>query len=587
MEEFKEFMRSYGSITPFMGKYKKTRKKSIVATFIGTIFELLIPALLGLMIDGVSNNRDIKQTLLIGVVMIGFAIISMLVSMRATKYAALTSTGFAGNLREIQFRKIQTFAFEDLEHFGIPSLLTRITSDMQMASRSTFITTRFLVRTIISAILAFILSVMVSPRLSMIFLVSGPLLILVIMFITSKSIPVFKESRNQYDKLALVAEENISNIRVVKSFVRERFEIKKFYKENQGMYKLSDKANGIISFIFPLTNFIMFSTIAAVVWFGSKEIAVGNMTVGDLISFNMYSLQLLGSFIGMSTSFTVLMAASAGISRVEELVHYTASMNNDDKIDNLELEDGSVDFYNVSFSYDENSDNYSLQDIDLHIKAGESIGIMGPTGSAKSSLVQLIPRLYDIIEGELKVGGHDVKEYPLELLREQVAIVLQKNTLFSGTIKDNIKWGDPNASDEEVLKVAEIACVDEFVKERADGYNSRLGQGGAGVSGGQKQRICIARSLLKKPKILILDNSTSAVDTKTEKKIIEGINEYSKNLTKIIISQRMSSFVDCDRIIMMKEGKIADIGSHDELYQRNEVYRKIYDVQNKDGDLDE
>lgn len=587
MEEFKEFMRSYKSITPFMGKYKKTRKKSIVATFIGTIFELLIPALLGLMIDGVSNNRDIKQTLLIGVVMIGFAIISMLVSMRATKYAALTSTGFAGNLREIQFRKIQTFAFEDLEHFGIPSLLTRITSDMQMASRSTFITTRFLVRTIISAILAFILSVMVSSRLSMIFLVSGPLLILVIMFITSKSIPVFKESRNQYDKLALVAEENISNIRVVKSFVRERFEIKKFYKENQGMYKLSDKANGIISFIFPLTNFIMFSTIAAVVWFGSKEIAVGNMTVGDLISFNMYSLQLLGSFIGMSTSFTVLMAASAGISRVEELVHYTASMNNDDKIDNLELEDGSVDFYNVSFSYDENSDNYSLQDIDLHIKAGESIGIMGPTGSAKSSLVQLIPRLYDIIEGELKVGGHDVKEYPLELLREQVAIVLQKNTLFSGTIKDNIKWGDPNASDEEVLKVAEIACVDEFVKERADGYNSRLGQGGAGVSGGQKQRICIARSLLKKPKILILDNSTSAVDTKTEKKIIEGINEYSKNLTKIIISQRMSSFVDCDRIIMMKEGKIADIGSHDELYQRNEVYRKIYDVQNKDGDLDE
>ncbi|MDY6066038.1 MAG: ABC transporter ATP-binding protein [Finegoldia sp.] len=587
MEEFKEFMRGYTSITPYMGRYKKTRRTSIIATFIGTIFELLIPVSLGLMIDGVSSNKPINQTLLIGVVMIIFAIISMLVSMRATKYAAITSTGFAANLRELQFRKIQTFAFDDIEHFGIPSLLTRITSDMQLASRSTFMTTRFLVRTMLTALLAFILSVVVSPRLSMIFLVSAPLLIFGIMYITSKSIPMFKQSRDQYDNLTMVAEENISNIRVVKSFVRESFEIKKFYKQNQGMFKLSDRANGIISLIFPMTNLIMFSTIAVIVWFGSKEIAKGNMTVGDLISFNMYSLQLLGAFIGMSTSFTVLMSASAGISRVSELVHYTPSMNNDEKIEELELEDGSVDFDNVSFSYDEDSDNYSLQDVNLHIKSGESIGIMGPTGSAKSSLVQLIPRLYDITEGSLRVGGHDIKEYPLKTLREEVAIVLQKNTLFSGTIKENIRWGDENATDEEIFKIAEIACVDEFVRERADGYDSILGQGGAGVSGGQKQRICIARSLLKKPKILILDNSTSAVDTKTEKRMIDNINEYSKNLTKIIISQRTSSFIDCDRIIMMKDGKINDIGSHEDLYKRNEVYRRIYDVQNKDRDIDE
>ena len=305
------------------------------------------------------------------------------------------------------------------------------------------------------------------------------------------------------------------------------------------------------------------------------------------MSFIMYSMMLLGAFLGISMVLMQMMASSPGVVRIAEVIEHKPYMNNDEKIGNLEVKDGSIDFNNVSFKYGKDSDNYALKDINLHIKEGESIGILGSTGSSKSTLVQLLPRLYDIDKGELKIGGLDIKKYDIENLRDAVNIVLQKNTLFSGTIEENIRWGDLDASFEEVEKVAKIACADEFIKERADGYQSVLGQGGTGVSGGQKQRICIARSLLKKPKILILDNSTSAVDTKTESKIVEGINKYSKNLTKIIISQRVSSFKNCDRILVMKDGYIEDIGSHDQVYSRNDFYKKTYDMQEKGSDIDE
>ena len=375
-------------------------------------------------------------------------------------------------------------------------------------------------------------------------------------------------------------------MRVVKAFVRKKYEIDKFSLANEEMFRLSDGSQGTISYVFPTANAILYATFIAIAWFGGNEIIKGNMGVGDLVSFNMYAMMLLGSLIGLSMVLTMLMASSPSVTRVKEVLTREISMTNDDKIDGLDLEDGSIDFDNVSFKYDLDSDNYQLKNIDLHIKSGEVIGILGPTGSSKSTLVQLIPRLYDITEGSLKVGGHDIKDYDLTTLRDGVSIVLQKNTLFSGKIIDNLRWGDEDASDDEVIAMAKLSQADEFVSERNDGYDSELGQGGSGVSGGQKQRLTIARSLLKKPKILILDNSTSAVDTKTEAKLLDGFNKLDKDMTQIIISQRLSSFENADRIVILDDGEIADIGTGEELYQRNEMYRTTYDIQNKGGEDD-
>ena len=375
-------------------------------------------------------------------------------------------------------------------------------------------------------------------------------------------------------------------MRVVKAFVRKRYEMDKFAASNDDMFKLADSSQGTISFVMPIANTILYATFVAIAWFGGIEIIEGRMGVGDLVSFNMYAMMLLGSLIGLSMVITMLMASSPSVTRVKEVLTREISMDNFDKIEGLDLADGSVDFDNVSFKYDQDSDNYQLKDINLHIKSGERIGILGSTGSSKSTLVQLIPRLYDITEGSLKVGGHDIKDYDLKTLRDGVSIVLQKNTLFSGKIIENLRWGDSDASYDEVIAMAKIAQADEFVSERADGYDSELGQGGSGVSGGQKQRLTIARSLLKKPKILILDNSTSAVDTKTEAKLLDGFAKLDENMTQIIISQRLSSFENADRIVILDDGEIADIGTSEELYQRNEMYRTSYDIQNKGGEDD-
>ena len=373
-------------------------------------------------------------------------------------------------------------------------------------------------------------------------------------------------------------------MRVVKAFVRKKYEIEKFAGANEEMFKLADSSEGSISYVFPTANAILYAAFVALTWFGGIEIINGRLGVGDLVSFNMYAMMLLGSLIGLSMVITMLMAASPSVTRVKEVLTREISMDNSDKVEGLTLDDGSIDFDNVSFKYEEDSDAYQLKNVNLHIKSGEVIGILGPTGSAKSTLVQLIQRLYDITDGNLKVGGHDIKDYDLKTLRDAVTIVLQKNTLFSGTIIDNLKWGDSYASFEEVVAMAKIAQADEFINERNDGYQSELGQGGTGVSGGQKQRLTIARSLLKKPKILILDNSTSAVDTKTEANLLEGFNKLDEDMTQIIISQRLSSFDHADRIVIMDNGQISDIGTADELYQRNEIYRMTYDIQQKGGE---
>ena len=587
MNSLKEFFENFKYLMPAFGEYKKNAKISMFATTIETILELIVPTIMALIIDRAVSRKDIKMTVILGGLMILVSLLCMYTGMLATKHASATSSGFGANLRKISFGKIQEFGFEDLEEFRTSSLITRLTSDIQQIIFSVFLGVRFIIKTLVMAIVAVILSVKVSPRLSLLFLVTLPLLLVAIFFTMSKVIPGFKQYRKEFDKLNQIIQESLANIRVVKSFVRDDFEIKKLREQNFTMFKLIDKAGGAISYIFPIANMIMFGSMISIVWFGGNEIISGKIQVGELMSFIMYSMMLLGAFIGISMVLVQMMSSSPGVVRLAEVIEHKPYMTNDEKINNLEVKDGSIDFSNVSFKYGKDSDNFALKNINLHIDEGESIGILGSTGSSKSSLVQLIPRLYDICEGEIKVGGENIKNYDLKKLRDAVNIVLQKNTLFSGTIEENIRWGDMDASFEEVKKVSKIACADEFIKERKDGYKSVLGQGGSGVSGGQKQRICIARSLLKMPKVLILDNSTSAVDTKTERKIVDGINKYSKKLTKIIISQRVSSFKGCDRIIVMKDGYIEDIGSHDELYNKNEFYRKTYDMQEKGSDIDE
>ncbi|MDU7163885.1 MAG: ABC transporter ATP-binding protein [Anaerococcus vaginalis] len=587
MNSLKEFFENFKYLRSAFGKYKKNAKISMLATTIETILELIVPTIMALIIDRAVSQKDIKMTIILGGLMILVSLLCMYTGMIATKHASATSSGFGANLRKISFGKIQKFGFEDLEEFRTSSLITRLTSDIQQIIFSVFLGVRFIIKTLVMAIVAVILSVKVSPRLSLLFLVTLPLLLVAIFFTMSKAIPGFRQYRKEFDKLNQIIQESLANIRVVKSFVRDDFEIKKLREQNFTMFKLIDKAGGAISYIFPIANVIMFGSMISIVWFGGNEIISGKIQVGELMSFIMYSMMLLGAFIGISMVLVQMMASSPGVVRIAEVIEHKPYMNNDEKIEYLEVKNGSIDFSNVSFKYGKNSENFALKNINLHIKEGESIGILGSTGSSKSTLVQLIPRLYDIDEGEIKVGGENIKKYDLKKLRDAVNIVLQKNTLFSGTIEENIRWGDMDASFEEVEKVSKIACADDFIKERKDGYKSVLGQGGSGVSGGQKQRICIARSLLKKPKILILDNSTSAVDTKTESKIVDGINKYFDKLTKIIISQRVSSFKGCDRIMVMKDGYIEDIGSHKELYNKNDFYKKTYDMQEKGSDVDE
>lgn len=586
MNSLKEFNHAFSYLKQYLNQYKKNRSISMLMTILETIFELLIPAVMGIILNEVIYQKDSSQAIKYGAIIIALSLLSMFTGTQASKNAGITSTGLTDNVRKQQFRKIQDYSFEDFEYFGVASLLTRLTSDMQALAQATFFTTRFIIKPLVMALVAFFLAFRTSAKLSFIFLILMPILLLVLLLITSKAIPKFKQTRKQYDKLNLIIEENLNNMRVVKAFVRKRYEMDKFAASNDDMFKLADSSQGTISFVIPIANTILYATFVAIAWFGGIEIIEGRMGVGDLVSFNMYAIMLLGSLIGLSMVITMLMATSPSVTRVKEVLTRELSMDNSDKIDELDLEDGSIDFDNVSFKYDEDSDNYQLKDINLHIKSGEVIGILGSTGSSKSTLVQLIPRLYDITEGSLKVGGHDIKDYDLKTLRDGVSIVLQKNTLFSGKIIENLRWGDADASYDEVIAMAKIAQADDFVKERADGYDSELGQGGSGVSGGQKQRLTIARSLLKKPKILILDNSTSAVDTKTEAKLLDGFAKLDENMTQIIISQRLSSFENADRIVILDDGEIADIGTSEELYQRNEMYRTSYDIQNKGGEDD-
>lgn len=583
MESIKEFYKSFSYIKRYLGEFNKNRNISRIFTTLETILELAIPAIMGLTLNEAVKGENLGLAIKYGLLMVILSIITMYCGMQATKNAGIASSGMGHNARLAQYENIQKFSFEDLDYFGVPSLLTRLSSDTQQIVFSTFISTRFVIKTVAMAIVAFILALKSSLKLSLIFLVAVPILFVLLMALTTYAIPKFRKARYQYDKLNLVIEENLKNMRVIKAFFRKKYELDKFEVQNDKMFEYADGSQGPMSFVFPIANVILFATFVGITYFGGVEIIEGRLEVGDLVAFNMYAAMLLGAFIGMSMVLTQFMSASPGITRVVEVIIREPSMDNDKKTPGQGLEDGSIDFDNVSFKYEEDSDSYQLEDINLHIKSGESIGILGPTGSSKSTLVQLIPRLYDISKGSLRVGNHPVETYDLKTLRDDVAIVLQKNTLFSGTIADNLRWGDEEASMEEIELASKIAQADDFVKARHGEYESVLGQGGTGVSGGQKQRLTIARALLKNPKILIMDNSTSAVDTKTETAIIDGINKFNKDLTKIIISQRVSSFKYVDRIIVMNEGKIEAIGSHGDLYKTNKIYRETVDIQEQGG----
>ena len=583
MESIKEFYKSFSYIKRYLGEFNKNRNISRIFTTLETILELAIPAIMGLTLNEAVKGENLGLAIKYGLLMVILSIITMYCGMQATKNAGIASSGMGHNARLAQYENIQKFSFEDLDYFGVPSLLTRLSSDTQQIVFSTFTSTRFVIKTVAMAIVAFILALKSSLKLSLIFLVAVPILFALLMALTAYAIPKFRKARYQYDKLNLVIEENLKNMRVIKAFFRKKYELDKFEVQNDKMFEYTDGSQGPMSFVFPIANVILFATFVAITYFGGVEIIEGRLEVGDLVAFNMYAAMLLGAFIGMSMVLTQFMSASPGITRVVEVIRREPSMDNDKKTPGQGLEDGSIDFDNVSFKYEEDSDSYQLEDINLHIKSGESIGILGPTGSSKSTLVQLIPRLYDISKGSLRVGNHPVETYDLKTLRDDVAIVLQKNTLFSGTIADNLRWGDEEASMEEIELASKIAQADDFVKARHGEYESVLGQDGTGVSGGQKQRLTIARALLKNPKILIMDNSTSAVDTKTETAIIDGINKFNKELTKIIISQRVSSFKYVDRIIVMNEGKIEAIGSHGDLYKTNKIYRETVDIQEQGG----
>ena len=587
MESLKEFIVNFVYLFPAIGKYKKSAIKSMILTTIETVLELAVPTIMAIIIDDAIGKKDLQYTVVLGLLMVAVSLICMFTGMGATKYAATTSSGFGANIRLLGFHRIQEFGFKDLESFGEASLITRLTSDIQQIIFAVFMGTRFIIKTLVMLIAAIILSVRISPRLSLVFCVLMPILLILMFSLTTRAIPAYKRYRKEFDNLNRVIQENLANVRVVKAFVRNDFEIRKFDKQNQIMYKLIDKGEGYMSLIMPAANFVMYSSLIAIIWFGGNEVISGNIGVGELMSFITYAMMLLGALIGISMVAMQIMVSSPGVVRMAEVLEHKPEMDTSKSQKGLKVKDGSVDFNNVSFRYDKDSDNYALKDINLHIKSGETIGILGPTGSSKSTLVQLISRLYDISSGELKVGGEDIQNYEVKELRDKVNIVLQKNMLFSGTIESNLRWGDPDASFDEIKKAAEIACADEFVEERDKGYQSELGQGGVGVSGGQKQRLCIARSLLRKPKIIIFDNSTSAVDTKTESKILEGLNSYNAGMTRIIISQRMSSFKACDRIVIMENGRISAVGRHEELYGTNDLYTTTYDIQEKGAEDNE
>lgn len=570
-----------------IGKYKKESIITPIFTAVEVFLEILIPFITASIIDKGIQAGDMRKVGIYGGIMLVIAFLSLFCGIQAGKYAAAASTGFACNLREKMYENIQAFSFSNIDKFSTAGLVTRMTTDVTNVQNAYQMIIRIAVRAPLMMICSITMCVIISPRLSLIFFVALIFLGFVLFFIIYKVTPVFTSGFEKYDELNASVQENISGIRVVKAFVREDHEKKKFNKAADNLYKTFVKAESFLAFNNPTMMLVVYGCIVALSWFASHFIVSGSITTGNLTSMFSYVMSMLMSLMMLSMIFVMVSMSAASARRISEVLNEKADLANPEK-PYEEVEDGRIDFNHVNFSYRKNSTEDTLHDIDIHINAGETIGIIGGTGCGKSSFVSLISRLYDVTEGSVCVGGKDVRTYDMDALRNQVAVVLQKNVLFSGTILDNLRWGDDNASYEDCVEACKQACADEFIERMPKKYDTWIEQGGTNVSGGQRQRLCIARALLKKPKVLILDDSTSAVDTATDAKIKQAFAQKIPGTTKLIVSQRISSIQDADRIIVLEDGKVSGFDTHENLMENNKVYREICEVQMQGGgDFDE
>ena len=563
-----------------VGEYKKDSLLAPVTVAIEVLFEVLIPFFMAELIDKGINTGDMTEILKYGALLVVLAMAALGFGILSGHFAAVASAGFAKNLRKRMYYKVQDFSFLNIDHFSTSSLVTRMTTDITNVQNAYQMIIRVAVRSPIMLVSAFIMAFKVNRELATIYLWVIPILGVALAFIMTHVHPIFVRVFKTYDKLNNVVQENVHGIRVVKSFVREDFEEEKFKTISSSIYKDFTKAEKMIAFNGPIMQTCVYACMILISWFGANQIVSGSMTTGELTSMFTYTMQILMNLMMLSMIFVMTIMSKASVERINEVLIEVPDISNPQN-PVTKVSDGSIDFDHVSFSYSQNPDKLCLKDIDLHIKSGETIGIIGGTGSAKSSLVQLIPRLYDITNGTLKVGGVDVRDYDMEVLRDAVSMVLQKNVLFSGTIKENLRWGNKNATDEELVHACQLSQADDFIQTFPDKYDTYIEQGGSNVSGGQKQRICIARALLKKPAILILDDSTSAVDTKTDAMIQKAFIEEIPDTTKLIIAQRISSVQNADRIIVMDNGRIADVGTHEELLVSSKIYQEVYNSQVK------
>ncbi len=575
------------SLAKHINGFKKDSILTPLFMLMEVAMEMIIPLMMASIIDDGVEAGNIRHIYIMGIWMVVAACISLGAGVLGGKFGARASTGFARNLRKAMYDNIQTFSFSNIDKFSTAGLVTRLTTDvtnMQMAYQMIL---RMCTRAPASLICAMAMSFFINAKLACIYLAAVIVLGGCLIFIMSRTTKYFQQVFHRYDDLNASIQENINGIRVVKAYVREDYENKKFTKASGNVYKMFVKAEGILSFNAPLMQLTVYSCILLISWLGAKMIVGTSLTTGELMSLLTYCMNILMSLMMLSFVFVMITMSYASAQRISEVLNEKSDIVNP-KNPVMSVADGSIDFDHVNFTYKKNSDEMVLKDIDLHIKSGETIGIIGGTGSSKSSLVNLISRLYDVTEGAVYVGGRDVRSYDLDTLRNEVAVVLQKNVLFSGTILDNLRWGDKNATEEECIRVCKLACADEFIQSFPNKYETYIEQGGTNVSGGQKQRLCIARALLKKPKILILDDSTSAVDTATDAKIRKAFAEEIPGTTKLIIAQRISSVQNADRIIVMEDGLVNGVGTHEELLKNNEIYRDVYESQTGGGgDFDE
>lgn len=557
-----------------------------VLVLLEVAMDILLPMLMAVIIDSGIQQGDPRMIGKMSLGLLGCTFLALVFGVLSGQTASIASAGFAKNVRHDLYYNLQTFSFESIDRFSTSSLITRMTTDVDYLQQAFQMSIRITVRAPFMLAFSLIMAFHINHRLSLVFLAVLPVLGLLMYLIMSRAHPIFETVFKMYDKLNTVVQENLRGIRVVKSYVREEHEIQKFQRTSQDIYVTFSRAQKLVSCIMPLMQLCMFGCSLILSWMGGRLIVFGEMTTGMLVSLLSYAFQILISLMMLAMVFMMLVISKASAQRVVEVLEEKTDLHSPDA-PVTQVRDGSIRFENVGFSYAKDAKKLALKDVNLTIQSGETVGILGGTGAAKTTLVQLIPRLYDVTQGKLLVGGVDVRDYDLSALREQVAMVLQKNELFSGTIKENLRWGNQDASDQELEYVCKLACAHEFIQTFPKGYDTYIEQGGTNVSGGQKQRLCIARALLKKPKILILDDSTSAVDTKTDARIRQAFAQEIPDTTKLIITQRAASVEHADKIVVLDEGEIADIGSHEELMERCNIYREVYTSQQKGGGVDE